>query len=230
MATLASVALNCAIQLGRANQAGTDIISLGPQIKAEIGESIRYYNRKGWHLTEVRDITLTTAADTAWYSTVDVSTGAGDQALAGRTSVDVNDVTEIDYFRENASSLTTGMDQISFQEFQMLNEGSAAGGAPISYTLYAGQIGIYPTPDQTYTLTFSGHVKPVIPTEDDDTSVWFDQAAELIEASACRRVCLKYIRDAQRAAEFAAIEQDAAGALHGENVFKTATGKITPHE
>jgi hypothetical protein len=230
MATLATVALKCAKQLGRVNAAGDTITDLETEIKEEIGEAITFYNRKPWHLTEVRNITLTTVASTIWYSTVDVSTGAGDQSVSGRSSVDVNSILSIDYLRENASSITDDLRRFDYRSFEQLQEGSPPGGVPYGYTMYAGQIGIYPTPDQAYTLTFSAHVKPVVPTSDSDTSVWFDEAEELIVAGAIKRVLLKYIRDAERAGTYVAIERDAMEQLHAEHIRKTATSRIKAHD
>lgn len=228
--TLASVALRCAKQLGRVDGSGTTITDLETEIKEEIGEAITFLNRQQWHLTEVRKVTLTTVASQEWYSTVDLTTGAGDQDLTGRTTVDVNSVLDIDYIRETTSSLRDGLLMLRYRDFERLQEGSAIGGVPTGYTLYAGQIGIYPIPDQAYALEFSASIKPVIPTLDTDTSVWFDQARELVEAGACKRVCIKYLRDRERALEFAAVEEAAMSQLHREFVSKAATGKIRPHQ
>lgn len=230
MATLATVALKCAKQLGRVNAAGTAITDLETEIKEEIAEAIRFYNRKPWHLTEVRDVTLTTAAGTRWYSTVDLTGGAGDQSVSGRTAVNVNDILSIDYMRENVSSLTDDMIFMRYRDFERLNEGSTPGGTPYAYTLYAGQIGIYPTPNDAYSITFSAHVKPVVPTQDADESVWFDEVEEMVAAGANKRVCLKYLRDPERAAEFKAIEDGVMDSLHYEHVRKASTGKIVVHD
>lgn len=228
--TLATIALDCAIQLGRANAAGTAIADLETQIKAEIGEAIRHYNRKPWNFTELRGAELTTVASQKWYSTVDLANAGGDQSVAGRTSVDVNQLLSVDYMREDASGLTDKMRAISYEHFERLQEGSSPGGFPEAYALYGGQIGIYPTPGGAYSIYISGHFKPVVPTADGDGSVWFDDAAELIKAAACKRVALKYLRDPERAAEYAAIEQEAERQAHSEHIRKTSTRRIKVHD
>lgn len=226
--TLATSALKCAVQLGRANATGTAIADLGTQIKQEIGETIRFYNRRQYHLTEFRGLTLTTAASTVWYSTVDLTAGDGNQSATERIAVDVNDILKLDYGRENpgSSGFNEPLYETPYRTFEHLQEGSTPTGPPTYYTRYAGQIGIWPTPDAAYTLYFSGTVKPVIPTDDDDTSVWLDEAEELIVSGACRRVCLKHLRDAERAAEFAVLEQEAERMLVTEYTQKASNGRL----
>lgn len=227
MTTLADVALSCAIQLGRANQAGTAIIDLEAQIKKEIQEAIRNYNRKPWHLTETRNVTLTTVNGTTWYDTVSAASAEGEGEYA--TSLSVSDILHIEYMRENASSLTDGLYLVRYEYFEQLQEGSTIGGPPTAYTRYAGRIGIYPTPSDAWALTFSANMKPAIPTADADESVWFNEAAELIEASACGRVALKYLRDTERANEFGSIANGLENELHGEYVRKSKTGRVKVH-
>ena len=99
--TLATSALECAKYLSRVNAAGTAIVDLEAEIKNEIGETIKFYNRTPYALTEFRGGILTTAASTTWYSTVDLTSGDGDQDNTGRTAVDTKDILSIDYMREN---------------------------------------------------------------------------------------------------------------------------------
>lgn len=226
--TLATSALKCALQLGRANATGTAIADLAVQIKQEIGDTIRFYNRMPYHLSEFRGLTLATVSGTVWYSTVEMSSGDGDQSAR---SVDVNDVLSIDYMRENpgSSGLNEPMYRMAYRDFERLLEGSTPSGPPNYYTMFAGQIGIWPTPDDAYSIYFSATVKPAVPVDDADTSVWLEQAEEMIIAGAARRVCLKYIRDAERAQEFAVIEQEAAHMLQKEHVLKSSSRRLKVH-
>lgn len=230
MATLATVALSCAKHLGRANAAGTAIADLDTEIKEEIAEAIRFYNRTPWALTEFRGLQITTVSGTTWYSAFDMTSGDGDQSATGRTAVDINDCLSIKYMRGPTSTLDYRMRQISYDEFEELLEGVTPQGPSTVFALYAGQIGFWPIPDDAYTIYFSGHVKPVVPSGNSDTSVWFDQAQEMVAAGACARVCLKYLRDAERAREFAVIEKAAMDAFHAEYVRKTSTRKLRPHD
>lgn len=224
MATLATVALSCAKQLGRANSAGSAILDLGAEIKAEIAETVRYYSRQNFALTEFRGFELAATNGVTWYSAIDMTPGDGDQAA--RASVDVKDVLTIAYGREN----DWPMERIDYRAFERLFEGTPSSGRPNYWTVYAGQIGLWPMPDDGYTVYFSGTIKPAVPALDADTSVWFDEAGELIEAGACRRVCLKYLRDRDRAMEFGALEDAARVNLAREYLLKSSSGKIKAHD
>ena len=224
--TLADIALDCAKFLGRVDASGTQILDLEDEIKAEIAETVRYYNREKWALTEFRGMVLTTSTGVAWYSSVDLTSGSGDQSGAGRTAVDVNTILSIDYARMDVNDLDYDLKRLRISEFEAMFEGNTPSLYPNYYTIYAGQIGLYPVPDAAYTIYINGHVKPVVPVNDPDTSVWFDQAKELIETGACKRVCLKYLRQADRAAEFAALEDVARRQLMGEHMRRSGTGKL----
>lgn len=230
--TLYSSALKCAVQLGRATADSTAINDLEAEIKDAIRDTIRFYNRKPWHLTEVRGLSLTTAASQTWYSSVDLTTGAGDQSVAGRTAVDVKDVLNVQYGRENpgSSGLNEPLIKLGYRQFEALFEGSTPSGPPTYWTYYAGQIGIWPTPDNAYELYFSATVKPVIPSDDADTSVWLDEYEEMIAAGACKRVCLLHLRDTERAQQFAEIEAQGVRGLEGENLLKTSSGRLRSHD
>lgn len=222
--TLADIALNCAKFLGRVDATGTQIIDLEDEIKAEIAETVRFFNREKWALTEFRGMTLTTSTGVAWYSTLDLSTGDGDQP--NNRTVNVKDILGVHYARMDANSLDYDLKQLSIREFEALFEGVTPSLYPNYFTLYAGQIGLWPVPDAAYSIYFNGHVKPVVPTVDTDESVWFDEAQELIEMGACKRVCLKHLRQPDRAAEFAALEKNAVDQLRSEHVKRTATGRL----
>ena len=244
MSDLATTALTVAKMIGRANAAGTAIIDLETEIKAEIKNSIRYYNRQPLHILEVRGGILTTEADVTWYSTVDVSTSVRDSegfnivevdgsiVVDATTEVFADDILDIHYMRENpgASGLNEPMREIPYVRFEQLQEGSTASGQPEYFTRYAGQIGIWPTPGAVHSIYFSALVKPIVPSADTDPSIWFLEANELIECAAARRVCSKWLRDADRAASFAAEESQLYRRMYGEYISKSTTGRIKAHE
>lgn len=236
MPTLAEVALKVAKNLSRVNAQGTSITDLEGEIKDEIAASIRYYNRQPWHLTEVRGLTITTVAQTTWYTTASAglppNQAEGLQDLEPSPGNDprtirVNDILRIKYMREGGTTaLTEPMKFMPYDEFETFFEGATPVANPTYYTRYAGQIGVFPTPDAAYTLYLSAEVKPVVPTGDNDTSIWLDEAEDMIEADATKRVLVKHIRDGMRAAEFAALEQVERVNLMNEHRLKTASGRV----
>lgn len=232
MANLNEIALVVANQLGRTNAEGSAITDLEPQIKAEIQNTIRFYNRRPMHLTEFRGGELVTVSGQTFYDTADITMGAGDQPLSGRTTIDVEDIIDIHYMRENPgdTGLNEPLSEIPYANFERLFEGAVPSGQPEFFTRYAGQIGIWPTPSGANNIYWSGIVRPTVPQADQDVSVWFDQANEMIEAGAARRVCSKYLRDENRANYFGQIEALQLQNLQSEHVRKSSTGRLRKHD
>ncbi len=230
--TLQSTALTVATQLGRVNRAGTEIIDLDKQIKEEIRNTIRFYNRQPSFLTELRGGTFDLVPGQSWYSTVMVTNAESDQALAGRTSLDVDDIILLTYLRENPgpSLQNEPVHEVAYNKFEELFEGSYPTGEPDFYTRYAGQIGIWPTPSRNTPMYWSGTVRPVVPTNDSDDSIWFRKANELIEAGAARRVCSKYLRNEKWADSFAAIEKLQYDNFDMESILKSGITRLQVHE
>lgn len=215
MTTFLDVRSRVADQLAR-----TD---LDTQIDREIQLAITRYNRRVSWLHEVREISLTSVIGQPWYDEVDVSTGSGPQDVTGRTSVAVSDVQKIEYMRDPDYE---DLRQVHYREFERFFDTTGAAGRPAYFTLYAGQVGIWPVPDGVTVYTMSAVIKPVIPALATDQSVWFDQAQELIENAAAAAVCRKFIQDGDRAQAFQVYETEAWNDLVREGNQKMATGKL----
>ena len=215
MTTFLDVRTRVADQLARSD--------LNTQIDREIQLAMARYNRRVSWLHEVREVSLTSVAAQAWYSSVDVSTGTGPQDTTGRTAVDVADIQKIDYMRDpNYDDLR----QVHYSDFEGFFDTTGAAGRPTYFTLYAGQIGIWPVPDGVTIYTLSAVVKPIIPSLAADESIWFDQAQELIENAAAAAICRKFIQDGERAQAFQVYETEAWNDLVREGNQKMATGKL----
>ena len=215
MTTFLDVRTRVADQLARSD--------LNTQIDREIQLAMARYNRRVSWLHEVREVSLTSVAAQAWYSSVDVSTGTGPQDTTGRTAVDVADIQKIDYMRDpNYDDLR----QVHYSDFEGFFDTTGAARRPTYFTLYAGQIGIWPVPDGVTIYTLSAVVKPIIPSLAADESIWFDQAQELIENAAAAAICRKFIQDGERAQAFQVYETEAWNDLVREGNQKMATGKL----
>lgn len=222
MATLADLASTVGDMLAR-----TD---LATQIKREIGHAVERYNRKTSHLTETRDVELTTAIGVNWYGTVSLSNAVSE---AGETtaSLPVSRITGVQYARRaSGGSFRERLRQLHYSDFENLLEGPDAGGDPLSFTLHAAQIGLWPSPSEVQVISFSAHVKPNVPSADSDTSAWFDAAREMIECSAAAAVLAKYLQDEQRATIYASMEAARWNEFHEETVKKAATGRLRSRE
>lgn len=121
-------------------------------------------------------------------------------------------------------ALTTELRHLHYQEFEQYDSDNA----PVyrfGYAFHAGQFGV--RPDQGGgAVYFSGNVKPLIPTTSTDTSVFFDEALELIEAAVCKSVSAKYLMDIERAAAFGALEAEVFRDIQIETNTKATTGRI----
>lgn len=219
MTTLLDVRDRIADQLSRSD--------LNAQIDREIQLAITRYNRRVTWLHEVRDVTLTGVAAQAWYSTVDVSTGAGPQDVAGRTAVDVSDIQAVRYMR---TADFDDLKQVSYADFERLFDTTGSSGRASYFTLHAGQIGIWPVPAGAEVFTLSVVCKPQVPSAASDESVWFDQAQELIENAAAGAICRKFLSDGERAQAFQAYESAAWDDLVREGNQKMATGRLKVHD
>ena len=220
MTTFLDVRNRVADQLMRAD--------LSTQIDREIQLSIIRYNKRVTWLHEVRAVTLTSVAAQAWYSAVDVSTGAGPQDVVGRTSVDVADIQAVRYMRTAADY--DDLKQVHYSDFERFFDTTGSSGRTTYFTLYAGQIGLWPVPDAVETFTLSVVCKPVVPSGATDESVWFDQAQELIENATASAICRKFLSDGERAQAFQAYEAAAWEDLLAESNQKAATGRIRGHD
>ena len=219
MTTFLDVRNRVADQLARSD--------LSAQIDREIQLAIARYNRRVTWLHEVRAVTLTSVAAQAWYSSVDVSTGAGPQAVVGRTAVDVSDIQSVRYMR---TADYDDLKQVHYSDFERFFDTTGSGGRTAYFTLYAGQIGLWPVPAGGGTFTLSVVCKPVVPSSATDTSVWFDQAQELIENAAAAAICRKFIQDGERAQAFQVYETAAWEDLVREGNQKMATGRLKAHD
>lgn len=219
MATLSDIAANVANQLSRSD--------LTTEIKTEIGSSIRRLNREVSHITEMRALELTTSAGVYWYGTVDASSGVGYGAAQSATMA-VSNIVSVVYMRLSPGA--TGVNEpLTFKDyryFEALREGSVSSGEPTFWTLYAGQIGLFPTPGEAYTIEISANVKPVVPTADAHTSVWFDEYPEIVESMAASRVYRKYLQDEERATAFDRIAISDMAALALEASKKVGSGRL----
>jgi hypothetical protein len=219
MTTLLDVRSRVADQLARAD--------LNTQIDREIQLAIIRYNRRVSWLHEVRGASLTTVIGQTWYTSLDLSTGAGVQDVTGLTAVSVQDVQKVDYIRDADYD---DLRQVHYSDFERFFDVTGNGGGPEYFTLYAGQIGLWPVPDAVETYALSVVVKPQVPSDSEDESVWFDQAQELIENAAAAAICRKFLQDGERAQAFQVYETAAWEDLVREGNQKMATGRLKVHD
>lgn len=201
---------------------------LDAEITSEIQNAIREYNRTPFYLTEKRAGTINLTAGTTWYSTLDLTSAAGPETFT--TATPIGDIQEIIHAKIEYGTLDEPMCEVPYYTMERYLENADTAGVPAWFARFAGQIGVYPIPDTTYTMQISVLVKGLVPSADGDTSVWFNEARELIECCAAKKVCMKYLQDVERAQVFAALEADQRNAVMRENINRQATGRIRARE
>lgn len=212
----------------------TDMIrrsDLTTEAKEELQNAIRHYARRNTWLHEHRGGTVTASAGTAWYSTIDLTAGAGvDDGYSGTdptSTTDLDQLLGIDYAKL-VLAVDWPLDLVNYRTFETLAENTTTSGTPRYITRYAGQIGLWPSPDSAYTVYISGKFKPVIPSGDSDESVWLDKYNELIECAAARRLAVKHLQDYEMAQGFAAEEREQEALLLAEGATRRTIGKLQP--
>lgn len=214
MTTLADIRANVAAKLVRSD--------LTSQIDAQIGAAVRHYRRMPWEFTELRAGVLTTVPSQLFYASVDFTNGVG--AQGARTSVPVSDIIEIETIRrEDASGYL--LERIPYRQFEIWRTSGAA--ASVYYwTRYGDRIGLYPEPPGVEVLEVSANIKPLIPADESDTSIFFDRCPDMIEDFAAEKVCALYLRNPGKAAEHRANRMEQEAVMNGETRRRTATGSI----
>ena len=194
MSTLQSVRERVADQLARSD--------LSSQITTEIQAAIRRYNRRPRSFTEARGGVITAVANEGFYSTIDFSGAAGSMATTALTAYPVRDVVSFSYIR--GSSDDYEVERIDYRTFERLRDNTTPGSFPTFYAVYADQVCFWPYPTSAQTFTVSAVIKPPVPTQDSEGSVWFDKAEELIVERASEMVALKYLKDPEESAMYGA--------------------------
>ena len=224
MATLSDVSTRVTGMLRRSD--------LSSEASEEIGNAVRHYSRRASWVIERRGANISLVAGTTFYTQIDNTAGAGlESSPSGTTPTatdDLRDLISIVYAKLEIGAIDWPLDLVSYRTFETLLENNTVNGTPRYITHYAGQIGVWPTPDQVFTLYLSGMFKPAVPTSGTDESVWFDQYQELIENSAARRVASKWMQDQGATQLFALAEMEQESALLAEGARRQSTGKITP--
>lgn len=111
--------------------------------------------------------------------------------------------------------------EVGLEEIERLD---TATGLPYLYCYYNDQIRLYPTPDQAYTLQFTGLKQIAAPTSDlDGTTVWTNQAKALISARTRMTLYRDQFRDTEGAQNAMAATKEALDRLKQEAARRLET-------
>lgn len=207
MTTLATLKAEIADDIAR-----TDLTT---QIADAITKAIEHYQKRRFFFNETRDVTFSTVADQAIYTSAD--------------NADIPNFYKIDGLFITVSGHTYDLRRIDPLIMEHLQDDSASSGQSTSYSYFNQSLWLYPIPDQAYTVRTQGHIKVAVPATDAEAdNVWMTHGYELIRARAKASVALHKIRDVELANEARAAELVALEALDAETSQRIGTGRIVP--
>lgn len=171
-------------------------------IGTHINDAIRMFKAKNWWFLQEPTSATKTATTTASNSYVTLPTG----------------IIQIDTLKVTISGQLLDMRPISHIEMEEAHEGGGSDGQPYCYTLYGGRMRLFPTPDNTYTLTFTGLFEESSLASSSDTNSWMTDGELVIRHTARMTVLRDYIRDVEGAAACQQPISDAVNALDREHM------------
>jgi hypothetical protein len=205
MTTLATLKADIADDLARSD--------LSTQIADAINRAITFYQNQRFWFNETRDETFSTVAAQARYSSSD------DPAIPEFVTLDALITT------------VAGQNRILKQadpvEFELLQDNSASQGEPYCFTYYDITIGLYPIPDDAYTVRMMGHIRKAAPATDDEAdNVWMTHGYQLIRSRATAELAMRKTRDFSLAQAMQIAEGQEFTRLKAETSQRIATGQI----
>lgn len=178
-----------------------------------INAAIDQYQSQRFYFNETRDETFTTVAAQYWYSATD------DAAIPKFIKLD-----EI-FIYDNGRAVE--LCRMPPSRFENLTDNSAANGRPYAFTWYNQKLGLYPIPQQAYTVRMMGHIKIDAPASDSEANnVWMTEAYYLILRAAERFFHSVMTGDMQMAQIAAMSEEEALRQLRSETSRKVAGNTV----
>jgi hypothetical protein len=117
------------------------------------------------------------------------------------TSDDLANLIEVDRLVLMVSGQRRTLREMSDDELDLFNDGTAPSGEPYAYSRYGDQLRLYPTPTQNYTVYIDGLTKGQTLYLDTDSNIWTDpaQGERYIRALAKRQLLADVIRNSEAA-------------------------------
>lgn len=200
MSDLASLKARIADELNRSD--------LTSQIASAIPRAIEKYARERFDFNEGRS-TATTVADNQY---VDFPDG----------------LRVVDGVYATVGGYTYDLRRVEFDEMEYWHGASNTKGQPLDYTLRKGQLRIYPTPNDAYTLTITGIYDEPALSADTDTNAWCTGLAEdVINYRVQYLMYRDILKDRESMIEARLAEQEALRELRGESELLTSDGKVS---
>lgn len=182
------------------------------QIKQHINDAITHYRAHRFWFTEAPTGSALTSVTTASNSYVSRYTG----------------LIQLDSLRITINGQVYPLDSVSFYDMEAYHDGSTSEGQPFAYCLYGDRVRLYPTPNDAYTLTWSGLFEETAALVNDaDTNDWMTSGEQLIRQRAKKTFMRDVLRDRPDEVALAQIaENDALAMLERETVKRSARRRL----
>lgn len=181
-------------------------------IGTHINDAIRQHKARNWWFLQGPTSAALTSTTTASNSYVSEYSG----------------LIQLDSLRITVNSQLNELEPISFKEMELLHDGNAETGEPFKYTRHGGRVRLYPTPNNTYTLTWSGLFEEGALSVSADTNDWMTHGELLIRHTARMTILRDYLRDTEGAALCVPAIKAAEEALDREHMRRSPTRTIRP--
>ena len=178
-------------------------------IGTHINDAIRQYKARNWWFLQGPTSAALTSTTTASNSYVSEYSG----------------LVQLDSLRITVNSQLNQLDPISFDEMELLHDGNPEAGEPFKFTRHAGRVRLYPTPDDVYTLTWSGLFEESALSVAADTNNWMTDGELLIRRTAKMTLLRDYLTDPNWQVCVAGINE-AISSLDREHMRRGATRTI----
>ncbi len=199
--TLGDLKTRIADELARAD--------LASQIALAISDAIDEASTHRFWFMETRGLTLPITAGTSFY-----------------TADDIANLIEIDRLRLTVGGQDRTLREMSDDEADRLNDGTAPDGEPYAYSRYGDQLRFYPTPRLDYTVTIDGLTKGDPLDDDTDSNIWTTTGERYVRALAKRNLLAEVIQDSDRAQVQDALAVRYRDELWAQTHARTATNEM----
>jgi hypothetical protein len=200
--TLGQMKTDIARDLGTAN--------LTSEIAAAITRAIEFYQSYPFYFNESREQTFTTVVDQVWYSSSPITL-----------------IKRLDSVILEESNYDQPLTYIRPEMLELLTDGGSSSAEPYQYTYYNQQLGIFPKPDDTYTVRLFGTFLLAEPASDiEATNGWMNYAFNLIRAHAAAELAAYKLRNYSLAEAMRTLEMVELKNLNDETVRRLATGRV----
>ena len=115
---------------------------------------------------------------------------------------------------------------ITIQQMESRHDGTTSTNEPFEYCRYGKRVRLYPTPNDTYTLTWTGIFEEDALSADGDTNDWMTHGELVVRAMAKLILLRDYIKSYEDVQAVVAAVQTAEQALDREHAKRTSTRRL----